>query len=346
MPKRVETTRWSSRHFACRSPCESRNETLEVLSLIENDGEETPKTRCEARGLKKDMNKCEFFFLSLVWNVILERFYHSNNKLQNQEGDLKLTVQLYQSLTNFIIELRTEDKFKNFLNKTEKITETKFGANKSEGGQRQARVQLAPDESRDNEIVLKKEEKLRISIYYAILDTVISQLQRRQKAYNDVSEKFSFLFRLHDLSCEDVEKEAKTLQKFYKDHIESSFPLECIHYKEFLRTLCEDGADGDVAIEKWTIADFYRYFKKKNLQAVFPNVDIVLRIFLSMAITNCSAERSFSVLKRIKNYLRSSLGDEKLWGLAVLAIEHELTNAIDFEELISDFANMKARRKV
>lgn len=35
---------------------------------------------------------------------------------------------------------------------------------------------------------------------------------------------------------------------------------------------------------------------------MFPNVEIALRIFLSMMVTNCSGERSFSKLKRIKKY--------------------------------------------
>lgn len=78
---------------------------------------------------------------------------------------------------------------------------------------------------------------------------------------------------------------------------------------------------------------------------VFPNVDIVLRVFLSMAISNCSAERSFSALKRIKTYLRSSLGDDKVGHLAVLAIEHDLTNKLDFEDIICEFSQVKARKK-
>jgi len=52
----------------------------------------------------------------------------------------------------------------------------------------------------------------------------------------------------------------------------------------------------------------------------FPNVDIALR----MPITNYSVERSFSTLKRVKNYLRTSLEGDKLNPLSVLAIETEL----------------------
>ena len=55
---------------------------------------------------------------------------------------------------------------------------------------------------------------------------------------------------------------------------------------------------------------------KNEMQSTFPNKYICLPIYLSLLITNCSGERSFSALKRIKNYLQSTLKDEKLNHLA------------------------------
>ena len=61
--------------------------------------------------------------------------------------------------------------------------------------------------------------------------------------------------------------------------------------------------------------------------------------------TNCTGERSFSGLKRIKNEQRATLGQEKLKSLAILFIEHTLLQTIDFEDLIEEFARQKARKK-
>ena len=69
-----------------------------------------------------------------------------------------------------------------------------------------------------------------------------------------------------------------------------------------------------------------------------------LQIFLMLPVTVASNERSFSKLKIIKNYLRSSMGQERLTNLAILSIEHEMTDSLDFEDIISDFANAKCRR--
>ena len=62
----------------------------------------------------------------------------------------------------------------------------------------------------------------------------------------------------------------------------------------------------------------YNLIKKNKLELLFPNVNIALRIYLSLMVTNCSGERSFSKLKRIKNEQRTSLGQDKLNSLTLL----------------------------
>ena len=63
-------------------------------------------------------------------------------------------------------------------------------------------------------------------------------------------------------------------------------------------------------------------------------------------ISNCSGERSFSVLKRVKNQLRSSMGQKRLNSLALLCIEKELLEKIDTDDIIKSFALSKSRKCV
>ena len=78
---------------------------------------------------------------------------------------------------------------------------------------------------------------------------------------------------------------------------------------------------------------------------IFPNVDIALRILKTMAITNASSERSFSCLKRIKNYLRSSMSEKRLNNLTILSIESNKLEAISFDSVIKNFVEKKCRRQ-
>ncbi|XP_076037808.1 uncharacterized protein LOC143023173 [Oratosquilla oratoria] len=56
-------------------------------------------------------------------------------------------------------------------------------------------------------------------------------------------------------------------------------------------------------------------------------------------------KRSFSKLKLIKTYLRSSMGQERLSGLAIISINHEVGKDVLYEDIIDDFANKKARKQ-
>jgi hypothetical protein len=58
--------------------------------------------------------------------------------------------------------------------------------------------------------------------------------------------------------------------------------------------------------------------------------------------TVASGERSFSKLKLIKNYLRSTMTQERLTGLAILAIEQDIASSLSYDDIISDFAEKKA----
>lgn len=62
------------------------------------------------------------------------------------------------------------------------------------------------------------------------------------------------------------------------------------------------------------------------------------------AVTVAGGERAFSKLKLVKNYLRSTIGQDRLNSLAILSIESQLAKQLDFTDLISDFANKKTRQ--
>ena len=82
----------------------------------------------------------------------------------------------------------------------------------------------------------------------------------------------------------------------------------------------------------------------KGNTASFPNLSIALRILLTMPVTVASAERSFSKLKQIKNYLRTTMSQQRLCNLAIITIENDIINDLDVSELIKNFASVKVRK--
>jgi len=63
-----------------------------------------------------------------------------------------------------------------------------------------------------------------------------------------------------------------------------------------------------------------------------------------MPVTVASTERSFTKLKLLKNYLRSTMSQERLNVLATLCIEKRLLDEIDIDNIINDFASRNVRR--
>ena len=77
---------------------------------------------------------------------------------------------------------------------------------------------------------------------------------------------------------------------------------------------------------------------------VYPDLPIALRLILTIPITVASGERTFSKLKLIKSYIRSTMTEDRLNALAIISIENEIAKKLDFDKLIDDFASIKARR--
>jgi len=76
----------------------------------------------------------------------------------------------------------------------------------------------------------------------------------------------------------------------------------------------------------------------------YPNISIAYRILFTVPVTVASAERSFSKLKLLLNYLRSTMSQERLNGLATLCIEKLLLDQIDLNTIVDDFVSRNATR--
>ena len=81
----------------------------------------------------------------------------------------------------------------------------------------------------------------------------------------------------------------------------------------------------------------------------FPNISVLLKLALTLPITTCESERSFSQLKLIKTSLRSTMTDNRLNGLAIMKINRELCEKIHkspekMRVLVKSFAMLHPRR--
>ena len=76
--------------------------------------------------------------------------------------------------------------------------------------------------------------------------------------------------------------------------------------------------------------------KKLNITRTFPNVEITYRLFLTLPITYCLSDNSFSVLKRIKNRFRAAMSQNSLEAFSLLTIENDVIAKLDFDDVINE----------
>ncbi|XP_025422746.1 52 kDa repressor of the inhibitor of the protein kinase-like [Sipha flava] len=71
----------------------------------------------------------------------------------------------------------------------------------------------------------------------------------------------------------------------------------------------------------------------------FPNIKILLQLFATLPVSTSTAERSHSTLRRLKNYMRSTMTESRLNGLALLNIHKD-------KHIDIDIVTRKKKRKM
>lgn len=82
------------------------------------------------------------------------------------------------------------------------------------------------------------------------------------------------------------------------------------------------------------------------MPGAFPDLILFLKIVLTIPVSSANAERSFSTMKRVKTYLRSTMSEPRLNHLCMLAIEREMSEVLlkDPSAVVDKFAALKSRR--
>jgi hypothetical protein len=193
------------------------------------------------------------------------------------------------------------------------------------------------DENVDNETIRTPIDSFRIDYFLYIVNQAISSLKSRLEQFEELESNFGFLFSIKKLKSFDVislKEKCIKLENLLK-HGDNLDIDGLVLYQEL--KLLRDV----IRLESDTLIDILNYIKNFNS---FPNAYIAYRVLLTIPITVASAERSFSKLKLLKNYLRSRMSQERLNGLATLSIEKDLLKEIDLEYFIKQFAAKKARK--
>lgn len=79
-------------------------------------------------------------------------------------------------------------------------------------------------------------------------------------------------------------------------------------------------------------------FKNTIKQEVFPNLYKMLQVAFTLPVSSATCERSFSAMRRIKTWVRTSMLQDRFTNLSILHIERDLTKSVDSECILNEFA--------
>ncbi|XP_061385406.1 uncharacterized protein LOC133320791 [Danaus plexippus] len=172
------------------------------------------------------------------------------------------------------------------------------------------------------------------------LDRFNIELETRVKSIKDVTSLIEVV-RSKTLLSANTEQLKFAISKFtnlYDEVAETELLLEIPRLRRYLKA-------ANITISNWVTLDYLIFIVEWDFTESLPNLTVTLNLFITILASVASCERSFSKLKLIKNYLRSTMTETRLNNLGILTIEHEATQSINFEDVISEFASVKARRK-
>ena len=169
------------------------------------------------------------------------------------------------------------------------------------------------------------------ALYFKILD----------KFHEHFRLQFCNLPSLDFLPIANVSKFATYRDSFPQESFEALFrsPYCSLFKQQELKDELENLYGDDVLVsDKPSLSSILIRISEQQIQCCYSQVVVLLELILTIPISSASCERSFSCLKRVKTFLRNTMGDDRLRNLALLSIEKQLCKTLDRDRVIDRFA--------
>ncbi|KAK9740177.1 hypothetical protein RND81_03G017000 [Saponaria officinalis] len=296
--KPLSSTRWESRVDSIKAIKFQMFEIRKTLLEVA-EVDNDYKIRSEAKSLAmNELGDFEFLVSIIIWYDILSHVNEVSKHLQTRDVLIDVAILHVKALVSCFEKYR-EYGFCKAMDTAKQIAKD-MNIYPIFPKRREIRRKRHFDENPNDSSTLSEEELFRINYFLVLIDQAISILLTILVTVASAERSFSKL-------------------KLLKSYLRSSMSQERLYFdlnffKEF--TMPDKIMDGNC----------------------FPNAEIAYRILLTIPVIVASAERSFSKLKLLKSYLRSTMSQERLNGLAMIAIENNLLDTVTYGELIDDFA--------
>lgn len=163
--------------------------------------------------------------------------------------------------------------------------------------------------------------------YYTSIDTTVGTIKNRfqqdgLKIYDDLVSALFCAIRGDSVSL------STDVQRLYGD----DFNIEQLKGQlDLVATLLKDGPPVH------SVKAFGDWLKASESRNYLGQVELLTSLVLTMPATNAVSERSFSALKRVKTYLRNSMGQARMNSLLLLHTYPNRADSIEPKAVIRDY---------
>lgn len=330
VPKAISTTRWSARVNAIKPLRRNLDKIVAALDEISDSESFDTDVRYDAECF---IGFIDFKFICSVciWYPILENVDRVSKLMQRIDMNLSGVETLLADIREFLVEYKESGYERAIADATEIANEMEIPANF---------VQTRRGRPRNEPV--DPEELYKQQFFDFIIDVASKSIDERFEVINSHSKLYSFLYEYEQ----------------FNDRYSSG---ELMSYCNNLRTALTHNGQSDIDAEELCnelrivgkimdgrtaehIIDILNQIATLRLENSLPNAVIAYRILLTLPVSVATGERSFSKLKLIKNFLRSTMLQGRLSNLAIISIEQEIAKTLNYDDIIDSFAHLKARK--
>lgn len=172
------------------------------------------------------------------------------------------------------------------------------------------------------------------------MDNAIIQLKERFTSLNDILKIFEVVQPNSSINFTDeqIYNSANKLVEYYDSDLSNALTGQILSFRSCFKEEIKKRTSVKAITELLVI-------ENPTLTTTFSEICTACMLFLTLPVTVATAERSFLKLKLIKNYLRSTICEERLSGLGILSIENDRARQLNLTKIINNFAEKKARKR-
>jgi hypothetical protein len=312
----------------------------ELMQCLQNISEKgTGTVEADAKGILKKWKQTTNISCLLIFSDIFSQMTPLSDTFQKVDIDLAATISLAKEHTKLLEQKRTEDYFKKLWNLITSLASENDVNLQKQGRKRKlpasfqhfhldVPVRLEESNSTDDH-----EVHVRATLFYPIMDEMIFQMKRR--FWNEETSPL-----LNAIA-------ACNPRAYNFPNFEAIMPLATAYGIE------KRGLLSQIDVCRNIIDALPPSKRPNNLIDVFhllqpatgfPQLLHIFQLVLTLPIANVAAERSFSCMRRIRTYLRSTMTENRLSCLALLNIEDQLSRQIDLDTMVDIFAHIPSLR--